>query len=121
MREIKFRGYDGMEWIYGSAVNYVKETDTWYMIENDAPDDDWIMVCHVGQYTGLKDSKGQEIYEGDIVKYTEPNMGGYNDMTGVVEYMECGYWVNNSNTSSANPLFCETATLEIIGDAYEID
>lgn len=75
MREIKFRGYDGMEWIYGSAVQFDKYTKTWYMIENGAPDDDWVMVGGVGQFIGLKDRDGKEICEGDVIKWDEKEWG----------------------------------------------
>ncbi|WP_077621527.1 YopX family protein [Sediminibacillus massiliensis] len=71
MREIKFRGYDGMTWIYGSAVQYDNDTDTWYMIEFNGPDDDWVMVGEVGQFTGLYDRNGREIFEGDIVEVSD--------------------------------------------------
>lgn len=74
MREIIFRGYDGMDWIYGSAVMYYNEQDAWYMIENGAPDDDWMMVGNVGQYTGLTDCEGRKIYEGDVVRYYRRNL-----------------------------------------------
>lgn len=68
MREIEFRGYDGAEWVYGTAVNYDKYTNTWYLLEHGGPDDDWIKVSRVGQYTGLKDKHGTKIFEGDIVQ-----------------------------------------------------
>lgn len=72
MREIKFRGYDGMDWVFGSAVQYDKNTDTWYMTENNL-DNGWLMVGEVGQYTGLIDKHGVEIYEGDILKSHNQN------------------------------------------------
>lgn len=75
MREIKFRGkrLDNGEWIYGSLLvsHFKDDKKERYFITQFSGNytfEHKVDPATVGQYTGLKDKSGREIWEGDIFK-----------------------------------------------------
>lgn len=71
MRDIKFRGKDILhkKWHFGSLARDIPQK-SYYIIDDNYGSGVDVDENTVGQYTGLKDKNGKEIYEGDILPFT---------------------------------------------------
>lgn len=98
------------------VVGYEDEDMKWYKIKDF---DDFILM----QYTGLRDKNGEEIYDGNIVKYKVC----HKEMIGIIEYGNyfCKYGFSirpikaNNKRWYKNPKHQLKTGLEIIGNIYE--
>jgi len=117
MREIKFRGKPkyGTGWVYGYLV--VKFGVAYIAFENEDHQFEEVEVQPetVGQYTGLKDRNGREIYEGDVCQYGD-------DTRLSVEWEDGSWWFDPGDSFAVftwGDVDFKREKLEIIGNIYE--
>lgn len=122
MREIKFRGQqkDTKIWVYGSLIQcagiwYIyNENESFRMPEDPDFENSFIEIIPetIGQFTGLYDKHGKEIYEGDVVKDNYGEIGS-------VEWDNEKAWFYISTQNGGCFFDQDTRAYEIIGNIHE--
>ena len=122
MRTIKFRGkrVDNGQWVYSMTMGYgtIKRKSKRLFFEIGI--DNWCEVIPetVGQFTGLTDNNGVDIYEHDKVKVDSSGVGGaFHDGIYTVQYslIDCAFYLDGTSGIGFN----ECYIYEVVGNIHE--
>ena len=115
MREIKFRGFNGEKWLYGDLT--IDDKTKQATISDDRQWRHLVRFDTVGQFTGLKDLTGKEIYEGDILSLRE----GSDEMIQVIDFYAAITALDLSAMMNLRLLdyYFERGEVHIIGNVHD--
>lgn len=125
MRSIKFRGrrLDNKEWVFGYLVPVVtRDEKQMYIateIRDGAVEGFAVEPESVAQFTGMCDKNGNEVYEGDVVRYRTTDdryTRNPNFRTLIVHYEE------SSARFMAGGIYWDTLRpqiVEVVGNSYD--
>ena len=128
MREILFRGkrLDNGEWIQGDIVQFPVHGVVRIVEQEPSYKDAEVDSDTVGQYTGLTDKNGREIFEGDIIhlEYSQVFFGGeyFGEYTAEVSYKEGCFitdGINNGDEIETPLSGFDNDEVEIIGNIHD--
>lgn len=121
-REILFRGFDNIknEWVYGDLI-HLSNGYAIRKLEDDIMTYTRVDSNSVGQYTTRKDSKGNKMFEGDIIKIKFLNFpdGKVKYEYGVIVYSKDIFIISSKRFDYNLIGIRENETRSVIGNIFE--